>query len=282
MLLWAHLSPGKSSHWPLAYCIAPETQQQLNVLVRLCFIVLFFLFLREMTGRTSLAFPIPFVFHLPLVLVTLTSFTLLSCSISSEHFRVPGFIQRENRAETEVCFMGARASLEMRLLWGFLKSPFGSEPDTPCGRNPSTYFGWSHAGGKSSKCCCRPVFSTMVFSIEDLKGLRKKKISSNWRSEQLKWKYFECDNLCWYFMNCSFVSPGHCFLSLITVIQNHFPSVKCAACLDCLLLGGRPGEGCRSIPTPLWGQGSLPTCVQVSPHAHELSSWNTSTPIRYL
>lgn len=189
MLLWAHLSPGKSSHWPLAYCIAPETQQQLNVLVRLWFIVLFFFF-REMTGRTSPAFPIPFVFLLLLVLVTLTSLTLLSSSISSEHFHVPGFIQRENRAETEVCFVGARASLEMRLLWGFWKSPFGSEPDTPCGRNPSTYSGWSHAGGKSSKCCCRPVFSTMVFSIEDLKGLRKKKSApiegqSNWNGSTL-------------------------------------------------------------------------------------------------
>lgn len=152
--------------------------------------LLFYFFFREMTGRTSPAFPIPFVFLLLLVLVALTSLTLLSSSISSEHFHVPGFIQRENRAETEVCFVGARASLEMRLLWGFWKSPFGSEPDTPCGRNPSTYSGWSHAGGKSSKCCCRPVFSTMVFSIEDLKGLRKKKSApiegqSNWNGSTL-------------------------------------------------------------------------------------------------
>lgn len=71
--------------------------------------------------------------------------------------------------------MDARASLEMRLLWGFSKSPFGFEPDTPGGRNPSTCLGWSHAGGKSSKCCCRPVFNTMVFSTEDLKGLRRGK-----------------------------------------------------------------------------------------------------------
>lgn len=98
MLLWAHSSPGKSSHWPLAYCIAPETKQQLNVLVRLWFIGLFLF--KEMTGRTSLTFAIPFVFLLPLVLVTLTSLTLLSSSISSEHFHVPGLIQSENRAKT--------------------------------------------------------------------------------------------------------------------------------------------------------------------------------------
>lgn len=187
----------------------------------------------------------------------------------------------ERGSVSEVCFMDARARLEMRLLWGFSKSSFGSEPDTPCGRIPSTYFGWSHAGGKSSKCCCRPVFSTMVLSTEDLKGLRKKKISSNWRSEQLKWKYFECDNLHWYFMNCSFVSPGHCFLALITVIQNHFPSIKCAA-----VWSADPGIGSRGrdagappeIP-PYLCPGAHPA---LSPRAHQLSSQNASAPIRYL
>lgn len=58
-------------------------------------LLVYFFFFRGMTDRTSLTFPIPFVLLLPLVLVTLTSLTLLS----SEDFHVPGFIQRENRAE---------------------------------------------------------------------------------------------------------------------------------------------------------------------------------------
>lgn len=58
-----------------------------------------FFFFREMTGRTSLTFPIPFVSLLPLVLVTLTSLVQLSRTSPSEQFNVPGFIQRENRAE---------------------------------------------------------------------------------------------------------------------------------------------------------------------------------------
>lgn len=94
------------------------------------------------------------------------------------------------------------------------------------------------------------------------KGLKekKKKIISNWRSEQVKWKYFECDNLRWYFMNCSFVSPGHCFLALITVIRNHFPSVKCAACLQCWSWEREHREGCRSIPEGTDPSLPVPRC----------------------
>jgi len=63
----------------------------------------------------------------------------------------------------------------MRMLWRFLNRLFDSDPNTwrVLGEIPN--LDQNHAGVKSSKCCCRPAFDTMIFSIQDVQSLRGKK-----------------------------------------------------------------------------------------------------------